>query len=340
MATPKTIRAEAEESLLRMQQFDVATLPRERELGSEVNFLAAVEPSQRLVDLYKRLSVSALDDLSQTGLQQVKDRANADYALLKQVLDFKLASQQSPQGTRDNLVQQLAASYDPSFQLLHPYIAYSLHRSADFQRLDSDARAAMQSITDRAGKVETQLLEHEKEAQRVLSEIRSVAAEEGVSQQAAHFRAEADRHESQSETWRVRTTRIAVALGAYAALSVFLHKIPYLAPTSTYETLQLAISKVLVFTVLAYMLFLSARNFLNHKHNSIVNRHRQNALMTHRALIEAASDSGIREAIMVQAASCIFSPQNTGYANGTSGSDGSSPKSVVELLSRSSTKGE
>lgn len=340
MAEPSPVRVEAEESLLRMQKFDVNTLPREKELGSEVNFLGAVAPAQRLIDLYRRLSVTALDDLSQGGLTQVKDRANADFALLKKALDFKLASQATPQATRDSIIQQLVDSYDPSFQILHPYIAYSLHRSADFQRLDADARATMQAISDRAGKVEAQLQEHEKEAQRVLVEIRSVAAEEGVTQQAAHFRVEADRHDSESETWRQRTTKLAIALGSYAALTVFIHKIPFLAPTSGYDTVQLAVSKVLVFAVLAYMLVLSARNFLSHKHNAIVNRHRQNALMTHRALIEAASDHGIREAIMVQAAGCIFSPQNTGYASNASTGESANPKSVVELLSKAGGKVE
>lgn len=88
------------------------------------------------------------------------------------------------------------------------------------------------------------------------------------------------------------------------------------------------------------MLVLSARNFLSHKHNAIVNRHRQNALMTHRALIEAASDHGIREAIMVQAAGCIFSPQNTGYASNASTGESANPKSVVELLSKAGGKVE
>ncbi len=340
MTVPIQIRAEAEESLVRMQQFDVSKLPRERELGSEVNFLGAVEPAKRLVDLYKRLSVTALDDLSSQGLKQVKDCANSDYALLMQAIHFKLASQSNPQTTRDSIVQQISQSYDPSFQTLHPYIAYSLHRSADFQRLDADARATLQAISDRAEKIEAQLQGHEREAQRVLTEIRSVAAEEGVTQQSAHFRAEADRHDTEAETWRIRTVKIAIALGIYAASSIILHKIPFLAPTSNYETIQLAISKILIFSVLAYMLFLSARNFLSHKHNAIVNRHRQNALMTHRSLVEAASDHGIREAIMVQAAGCIFSPQNTGYAGSVSGGDSPSPKSVVELLSKAGGKGE
>jgi len=340
MATSPDIRDEAEQSLVRMQQFDVSTLPRERDLGSEVNFLDAVQPATRLVDLYKRLSIAALDDLSAQALRQVKDRANADFALFKQALDFNL-SQQSPVVARDSIINQIYQSYDYSFQELHPYIAYSLHKSADFQRLDADARATMQAISDRAEKVEAQLKGHEAEAQRVLNEIRSVAAEEGVTQQAAHFRAEADRHDSEAETWRKRTVNLAIAVGVYAALSIFLHKIPFLTPTSNYETIQLAISKILVFSVLSYMLFLSARNFLNHKHNAIVNRHRQNALMTHRALVEAASDHGIREAIMVQAASCIFSPQNTGYTGGgSSGGDTSSPKSVVELLSKAGSSSQ
>lgn len=52
MAEPSPVRVEAEESLLRMQKFDVNTLPREKELGSEVNFLGAVAPAQRLIGLY------------------------------------------------------------------------------------------------------------------------------------------------------------------------------------------------------------------------------------------------------------------------------------------------
>lgn len=336
-ASSPEVRNEAEESLARMQTFDVQQLPRESELGTELNFRAAVEPAERLVSLYKRLSVTALDDLSVQALQQIKDRANTDFTHLKQVLDFKVATQSNPQQTRDSLIQQIAQTYEPSFQILHPYIAYSLHRSADFQRLDADARATMQAIADRARKLETQLQEHEGEAKRVLEEVRKVAAEEGVTQQSIHFKNEAERHEGEAVTWQTRTVNLAWGLGAYAVISIFLHKVPFLAPTNSYETVQLAVSKVLVFSVLAYMLFLAARNFLNHKHNAIVNRHRQNALMTHKALVEAANESGVRDAIMVQAAGCIFAPQGTGYTQeSTVDTQGARP--VVELLSKSMPK--
>jgi len=334
MATPNTIKDEAIEALGRMQKFDVSVLPRERELGSDMNFHAAVEPAQRLVDLYKRLSITALEDISGGGLGQIRERANADYSVLKQILDFKLATQSNPDGTRQSFIQQVIASYDPTFQALHPYIAYSLHRSADFQRLDAESRATMQVIADRAGELEGKLVGHENEAKRVLGEIRRVAAEQGVSQQAIHFGNEATRHDVAAEVWRVTMRNYAIAIGVYAVGSIFVHKIPFLNPTSYYESIQLGVSKVLVFTVLAYMLLISSRNFMGHKHNAIVNRHRQNALMTHKALIEAVEDSGVREAIMVQAASSIFAPQSTGYAGDYGKGESNGTRSVVELLSK------
>ena len=79
------------------------------------------------------------------------------------------------------------------------------------------------------------------------------------------------------------------------------------------------------------MLFLSAKNFLTHKHNAIVNKHRQNALVTFQALVDAAKDESCKDIILTHASSCIFSPQETGYSKGGSNPSGSN-RSIVELL--------
>lgn len=328
---------EAFESLERMQKFDVNSLPREGELGQELNFTAAVEPARLLVELYKRLSTTALDDFPDTFLTIVRDNANSHYQLFTQALEFS-ATQQDPSNARQTIVTSITGAYQPAFTALHPLVSYSLHRSADFQRLDAEARATLQSIEDRANEFAEQMEQHGVDAKRILEEIRNVAAEEGVTQQAVHFRVEAETHETNAETWRGRIVKLAWTLGGFAVISLFLHKIPGLKPTDAYDSVQLAVSKVLIFSVIAYMLFLSARNFLNHKHNAIVNKHRQNALMTHRALVEAAVETGVREAIMMQAASCIFSPQATGYAQSSGDGDGAAPKSVVEILSKPLTE--
>lgn len=325
---------EASASLKRIQEFEVDSLPRSNDLGGMLNFSAVVEPAQRLVDLFCRLSPESLQDFPDPTLTQVRDQANNVFNLFSQILAFDPGAG-DPRNQQQQLIQNVIKAYQPAFQTLHPFIAYSLHRSADFQRLDAEARATLQGVEDKAASFSELMQEHEEEARRVLEEIRNVAAEEGVTQQAAHFRAESELHETKSEEWRTRTVKLAWGLGAFAVLSLFIHKLPFLSPTSTYDTVQLAISKVLVFSVLTYMLVLSARNFMAHKHNAVINKHRQNALMTHRALLEAALESGARDAIMVHAAGCIFSPQPTGYTQGQGDSDVGSPRSVIELASRS-----
>ena len=123
-------------------------------------------------------------------------------------------------------------------------------------------------------------------------------------------------------------------LGVYAVLSIFIHKISWLSPINIFETVQMAVSKILIFAVISFVLYLPARNFLSHKHNAVVNRHRQNALMTYKALVEAAGEKQqASEAVLVHAAACIYAPQPTGYAAG-GGSDTQGARSVIELLSK------
>lgn len=325
---------EAEMSLNRIQEFKPNTLVRVEDLGRTKDFSSIVDPARRLIDLYRRLSPRALEDFPETTLSQVKERANADYQLFQQVLEF------DPDRTiadRDALVKSVTNSYSQAFPVLHPLIAYSLHRSADFQRLDAEARATLQSVHDRA-KILTKDLENaQSEAKKILEEVRATAAETGVSQQAFFFKESADEHDTEAAAWRERTVKLAWATGLFAALSVFLHKIPLLRPDTTYDAVQIAVSKVLVFGVLSFMLYLGARNFLSHKHNAIINRHRQQALQTYQALVDAASDSGKSDIVLSHAASCIFGPQITGYASG-SGDNTTTAKTVVELLSSSLEK--
>ncbi|MES9027032.1 hypothetical protein AAHH21_13070 [Stenotrophomonas sp. BSUC-16] len=324
---------EAATSLARIQQFDVAELPQAAALGTHLSFQEVVEPATVLIELFRRLSINALDDFPDQSLVQVTQEANNAYNLFSQILAFRV-SDGNPQATRSSLIQSVKNSYPSAFQQLHPLIAYSLHRSADFQRLDAQARATLQNVEDKAGEFSSGLGSKLEEAEGILAKIREVAAEEGVSQMSVHFRKECEDHEQQAEMWRVRTVRLAIGLGLFAALSVFLHKIPMLKPESSYDTFQLGLSKVLIFAVITYMLVLSARNFMNHRHNAVVNKHRQNALMTHRAIVEGAGDVSARDAVMVHAASCIFSPQPTGYTNSHVEKETVSPRSIVEILSK------
>ncbi len=328
-----------QESLSRMQAFDPKGLAREEELGRNFDFSAIVAPASKLVRLYNQLGLSTLDDFPDPILAQIKQQADADFNRFQQVLDFDptTVQNQNPTQPRDQLIQQVTNAYDPAFQKLFPFISYGTSKSVDFQRMENEARAMLQIVKDEASEITEQLTEHQEQAQGVLADVRRVAAEQGVSQQAIYFKDEAEAHETLAETWRSRTTKLAWGLGAYAFISIFFHKWSWLQPEDTIQSIQLVTSKILIFGVISYMLFLSAKNFLSHKHSAIVNKHRQNALMTYTAITDSAATEESKDIVLNHASACIFSPQDTGFIKSES-QQSNTTRSVVELLPKTTMK--
>jgi len=329
MATPETLE-NAKESLQRMQEFDTQNLPRSSDLGSSLNFSEVLPDAERLKELHIRLPISVLDDFTDDILNQIKQQADGDFNRFKQILDFD-PHQGNPGAQRIALINEVKAAYDAAFKRFYPYLAYAMSRTMDISRMETDARAIFQDISDKTATIQKDLEASKTEADSVLEEIRKVAAEQGVSQQAIYYKTEAEEHFTQADTWRKATIGVSIAVGAFAAASLFLHKIPFLKPENPYDSIQLVASKILIFGILSYMLILCAKNFLSHKHNSIINKHRQNALMTFKALVEASGNNEAKEIVLAHASSCIFSPQDTGYTN----SRGGSAKSIIEFLPKS-----
>lgn len=309
----------AKVALQRVQNFDVNSLPRELQLGEALSFREAVEPARKIIYLFQQIPLQFLQDFPDQQLNSIMSNADSFYQFVNQILNFD-SKQDNAYTLRTQLLESLSGQYQNYFNQLQNLIAYAATRERDFSSLERDFRASMQRAEDTAQELVGKLDAQQVDAQRILEDVRRTAAEQGVSQQAAYFQQESQAHESEATKWQWRTLWMALILVCYAVISAFAHKWPWLTPTDTYQAFQLGLSKVLIFVVLAYMLVLSAKNFLSHKHNAIVNKHRQNALLTFNALVEAAGSEERRDVILTYAASCIFSPQETGYAkSGTSG---------------------
>lgn len=331
-----TVLESTRETLNRIQQFDAKTLSREDDLGKQMSFSEAVQPAEALIDIYKRIPLTALDDFSDTQLNAISGQANADYNVFKQILDFN-AQAANAAASRTNILATLKTRRDALFDVLWQYVAYGVARITDTSLLETQARATIQSIKDESVKLTKQLITAKEDADTALAAIRSVASEQGVSQQAGYFKKEAEDQEALAATWLKYTYKFAGAVGAFAIFSLFLHKFEWIKPVGTAEAIQLMSSKFLIFAVLAYLLLMAAKNYATHKHNAVVNRHRQNALLTYRALVEATAGQGTEDIVLAHAASCIFSPQETGFTQGK-GDQSSGSKSVLELMTKSASK--
>lgn len=299
-------------SLARIHDFDAKSIGRKIELGDALNFEDGIPPLEKALLLFREVSPEVLADMSQQRRDTVKQSSDGLFNVLEQIRNFTPTSA-NPKQARDGLIQQLIAGYDNYFEQLWPSIAYSVRRNTDFARLEHEARAAIQSIEDRTKAIEASLRERQGEAEEALDAIRKVAAEQGVSQQALYFKEESEAHAQEAKVWYRRTRSLTIGLGIFAASTLFLHKIHWLAPASSAEAIQFGIGKMLTFATIAYFLILASRNYMAHRHNAIVNKHRQNSLVTYKALVEAAGDAANRDIILAKAADSVFGQQSTGF---------------------------
>jgi len=328
--TPQQVQ-QAADALKAVQGVDAKVLARTGELTGALNLNALVPPVERLVNLFKQLPVATLADLPPNYLETVKQNAEQALGTFKPIQNYNIEQGNLAQFRQETLTN-LDNAYNATWGALAGVISYSAARSADFQRLEREGREAVEKITNRSNALLNELEGVKKQADEALVAARTAAAEQGVSQQAAYFREEAAAHAEAARHWRWGTIAVAVLLALYAIGTIAAYNAGYLKAADSYESAQLITGKILLFAVISYMLLLSARNFLSHTHNAIVNKHRQNALLTFNALVAAAKDPAGKDVILTHAAACIFAPQETGYAKTSASQDTSIAQAMAGLL--------
>lgn len=311
------------------QNLDPQQIARTETLGRALDFSAAIPAFRKTVEFYRQIPVQFLPDLPEQQRNQLRGQAEQFLSINQRLMSFDPAQSGNSVEARDQLINEVDGAFLTAFSNLYPLVSYLAARQRDVSAVEREARAVVDAAKAQAEQLAQSMQTAEAEAKRVLSEVRKTAAEAGVSQQAHHFAEQASTHAGQATTWQKYTVRTAIGLTAFAALSVVLGT-SVLEPENPYEAVQLSIAKVLIFSTIAYLLFLSARTLMAHRHNEVVNKHRQNALLTFNALAEAASSEQTREVVLTHASACIFAPQDSGFAKP---SGGQTP-SLVEVLPR------
>ncbi|HWP23738.1 MAG TPA: hypothetical protein VNM15_06080 [Candidatus Binatia bacterium] len=308
----KAARQGLESSLQALAAITPEELVRTEQLGTALDFSQGTEVFARTLGLFRSLQESNLDNVPHNILTQLTQFANEAASTFKQIQSFDPSGQNNPASVRDNLIQQVANQYQSSFPHIAPVIAYSVRRGTDFERLERDARGTVEELNRMKRESDTKASALVSDAQATLEQVRRAAAEVGVAQHAVHFKQEATDHLDRSKKWLWATGVAAVTTLAFALWTVYFYATKAI-ELSTTQSVQLAVSKVIVFSLLYFGIVWSARMYRSQWHNYVVNKHRQNALSTFETFVKAASDDQTKNAVLIQATHCIFSPQVTGF---------------------------
>jgi hypothetical protein len=293
----------------------------------EINFAEAVPLIERVLSLFGMLKDASLDYVSVTRLNELRQSISEASGLFKQIEAFTLTVD-NPRAQRDSIINNLMNQYHTWFDRIYALIGFAIRSTTDFAALEQNLREKIAQAEVTSRELLSKSEDTATRADETLAAIQKAAAEAGVSQEAVHFKTEADQQETLSKSWLIATIAVAAGTVGWGLLVLFALTIPDKATTP--QLVQQTVGKVIVFVALYYALLWCARNYNAARHNFIVNRHRQNALSTFETFVKAAGSEDVKQAILMQATTSIFASQPSGYA----GKDGESeqPSKVIEIL--------
>jgi hypothetical protein len=300
------------------------------DLGDELNFQEGLPYFRRTFDLINDLNRYSLDDVPYAQLKRIADHINKTYENLIEILEFSI--QKYPQNavvTRNQFLDNIRDGYDPLSNVITPTISYLATQQTDFGKLKQSALENLEEINRLKLEFEKQQEDIQQQSNSILDSMRKASAEIGVTQHAIYFKEESEIHEKSAKFWFWLTIGIALLtiVASYIALSYFYVNLDL--PTG--QAIQLGISKLVVLSVLYFGILWASRNYRAHRHNSVVNKHRQNALSTFQAFVKAAGDDkATKDAVLLRATEAIFSPNTSGYLSKES--DKQNSPQILEII--------
>lgn len=335
MATIEQQRQLAEQIKIKLNQFltiGIDDLTRETQLGQQLSFKNGEALFIKIVELFSKVSTVDLSEVPHNILSNFNAQLDHVIAVFDQIKNFNPATN-NPVGQRDSLITQLENQFESYYTTAVPILTTALLNKNDLSVERAKFSAALKDLESEKEKTKKESERYLSEINDVLSKARQAAVEVGVAQHNMIFKEEADEHKKLAANWLKWTTGVLVAITTVGIGLLFIKP----ADEGTHFLIHFTITKVVVLTVMFYALAICTRNYKAHKHNSILNKHRQNALNTFETFSKAAgTDSQTKNAVLLEATHTIFSNQQTGYLNADGESD--SPNKIIEIIKSSTSK--
>jgi hypothetical protein len=326
----KEQRDKLQKALQSLSEITPESLVRGEDLGKVLDFSGGINAFRRVLELFKELAKCSLDDVSHSKMRSLAEKAEEALKRFREIQEFTVQKYpNNPESKRDDLISQVQNSYDTMYDTIMPVLGYFARKSTDLEAIAYEAKQGVAAIRTLETKAKEEYETAKLEVHQLLESMRKAAGEAGVSQNAIYFAQEAKEHAAQAEKWLTKVywmvgivSAIALGLSFYYAFGNY--------DLSPAHTVQFAISKIIFFSVLFFALAVCNRNYRAHRHNYVVNKHRQNALATFETFVKGTSDEATKNAVLLKSAETIFTSIPTGYISKDSEPQGTSQ--VFEIV--------
>lgn len=268
-----------------------------------------------------------LEDIPRKRLDRINNILNNIHNILRHFIDY---DRDKPQhGTKESLIENLAMYHNDFFNDVVELITYSELDNGKTQDLEKSALNILESLKFMQNEVLQKKSETYKEAENLLKGLREISAESGVTKHSEIFAKEAISHNTSAKNW-LAGIFLFIIISIIIAYCSFKLLMPSEPNPSVYQIIQYTLVKILIFAILYYLLMLFIKNYNAHRHNCIVNKHKQNALSTFQTFVNSTKDQEIKNAVLIQTTQSIFANQVSGYIKNEI--EEANPNKIIEII--------
>lgn len=309
----------------------------ESRLGPGLSFAQARSTLESVKDFVEQMRFVDGTWIPARMVQKASSASQEILNSVQQMNGFNVASYGGNPNYHSSLIQELRTRYEILVEAAVPILLYSNFRASGI----NEAQAKTYTLLEEVEKQRDEVVRVASQAKELLAGQRKFSEEIAIGGYGTLFAKEARAHGYAAVGW-LGVTALIAGFTAYAAWANYRVSIDLLTefarmPSSQVPafpaslTVQFTIAKVILFTIGLSAAYWSARVYRSHRHNSIVNKHRANALTSFQEFVIAATDPEVKHAVLLQTTSCIYAPQSTGFSSG-SDTDGESPLKILEIF--------
>ena len=320
---------------------DLKDVARLEDLGKEYHFSAAPTYIAGIVSLINSIDPDNTDVIPPQVWREVNNLLGQVITIVEHITSFR-PNQANPIAERDSIEQQLSDLHYQLFGRLSE-ISSATNLSSDLSAFRGAISQSQQALSEQVSQLlkgyEERTSEIENSAAKVLSEAkesavssssairdllektRNEAAEIITAREAEHFSNASVEFKDSAERWLKATVASVLVLIIGAMVFLVMASFGLYSKLDAVSGVQVGLAKLFLFGVLGYVAAQCAKNYFAAKHNEAVNRHRQNAILAYRALVEATGSPEHRDIVLTHAAAAVFAPQDTAFVKSAGASE-------------------
>jgi hypothetical protein len=302
-----------------VSNLDIEQLRRE-DLGREVSFEQQIELITSYIHFFRKLAMCDFMAMPLVFIKYISSHVSAAKDVILKIQNLSIAVNPHIMDARVQILRELSENFKNAVEQVGCCISSFTNATG------KDEEQVASSLIDSIRHMKDDMEKQQVELNQILQSARQASGQIGVASHALHFKEAAEEYLKASKNWLYAVIGAVVLIIGWGTACFFIH------PTTGDASLiiQFTIAKVIIISGLYYALTTCVKNYKAHRHNYVVNRHKQHSLSSFDTFVKGAGeDIATKNAILLNATQSIFSAQPSGYSNVEPEND---TNKIIEIL--------